>query len=141
MGELRKFVPKRFRPIQAIEWVIALFTAVGGLFIFSPLYDISVDKDGPSALAVALSHPYMILVWSTVLLCGSLLVMFGLAKKMPQLRSAGWFVIILARTFQIATIILTTGWYPISWIYPLTLTFIMLILWGVARTEVYRDAH
>lgn len=124
------------RPVRSIEWVISFFTFIGGLYIFSPLYSVSVDQNGLGVLAGTFSHPIMILFWGAILLVGAILVMIGLWRKKPQLRSMGWFSIFLARTYQILTIFLVVGLYPITWIYPMTLTVIVVILWAVARYEV-----
>lgn len=132
---LAKVFQFRMEPIRSIEWVIAFFTFVGGLYIFSPLYAISAAQNGPTAMASAFSHPYMILFWGIILLGGSVAVMFGLWKKKPHLKSTGWFAIFLARTYQLITTFVVTGFLPITWIYPLTLTVIIIILWAIARYE------
>lgn len=131
----------RFEPIRAIEWVIALFTLLGGAYLFTPIYRHSVAVNGPGVIADILSHPSMVLFWGGVLVIGAILVMIGLVKYKPQLRSAGWFLILLARIFQLLTTFLVSGLLPILWIYLMTLIWVITILWAVARIEVNRRAR
>jgi hypothetical protein len=140
MKVVDKITRREYDPLRAIEWVIAVFTFSGGLFIFTPLYQVSKAITGPTALATTLSHPIMILFWGSLLLVGALLVMFGLLKNMPQFKSAGWFSIILARVFQLITTFIVAGPLPITWIYPMTLVSVVIILWIVARVQVYNDS-
>src|SRR6478735_8122502 len=102
-------IPTRIEPIRVIEWVIAVCTAAGGLYIFSPLYQTSRALHGPSAFSLALSHPLSIMAWGALLLVGAVLVMWGLHREKPQLKSIGWFAIILARFFQILTTWMVVG--------------------------------
>lgn len=140
MRLLARIIPRSVDPIRAIEWVIAVFTLVGGTYLFTPLYGTSVSQNGLSALAQVFAHPAMILLWGALLVVSALLVMYGLWKNLPQVRSAGWFGIILARTFQLLTTFTVAGLLPISWIFPMTITVVVIVLWGNARVEVRRNA-
>lgn len=126
------------RPLEIIEWVIASFTLIGGIYLFSPIYQISLRQNGLSAVAAAMNHPYVVLFWAAVLIVGAFFVLVGLWRDIPQFKSIGWFSIILARLFQILTTILVIGILPITWIYPLTITCVIVVLWVVARLEVRR---
>lgn len=122
-------------PIRNIEWVIAICTFLGGLYIFSPLYDLSIARVGMSPFASALSNPASILLWGAVLLVGATLVMIGLYRGAPKLKSVGWFAIFLARFFQILTTWLVVGFLPITWIFPFTILLVVIILWAKARRD------
>jgi hypothetical protein len=136
-----KYVSAAISPLRAIEWAIATMTLVGGLYIFSPLYETSKALHGPSAFVSALSHPYIILFFGAVLVVSSVLVMVGLKTNKPQFKSAGWFAIILCRFFQILTTWIAVGLLPLLWIYPFTLTLVIIILWGCSRAEVRSHAN
>lgn len=125
-------------PIIKIEWVISVFTLVGGFYLFTPLYDTSVRQVGASVIGAALASSGMILFWGALLLIGALLVIVGLLKDKPQLKSIGLFTIILARTFQLLTTFLVGAFFPITWMYPLTILMVVIILWGLEREEVRR---
>lgn len=136
-----RFIPSSIDPIRSIEWVIAVFTFVGGTYLFTPLYQTSVAQNGLSSIAMVMSHPLMVLIWGALLLVSAVLVMVGLWKDLPQLKSAGWFGIIMARIFQLFTTFLVVGFLPITWIYPLTITVVVILLWGFARVEVIKRAR
>lgn len=138
---LSKLLDTSIDPIRVIEWVIAVCTAAGGLYLFTPLYTVSVQQNGLSAVAATFAHPLMVLVWGALLLVSALLVLFGLWKKMPQIKSVGWFGIILARFFQILTTFLAVGFLPITWIYPFTIMLVIIVLWGLTRVEVRTNAR
>jgi len=123
-------------PIRNIEWVIAICTLLGGLYIFTPLYDLSIARVGMSPFAAALANPISIFLWGAVLLVGAGLVIFGLVKNEPRFKSAGWFTIMLARFFQILTTWLVVGFLPITWIHPFTVFAVILILWAKARRDI-----
>lgn len=132
-------VATRFDPLRIIEWVVALSTAIGGIYVISPLYDISVDLHGLSAFAQALSSTAMISLWGTVLLIGAILAIVGIVTKRDEVKSAGWFALVLARFFQLLTTWLTVGILPISWIHPFTVMMIAVVLWFWARYEVHKN--
>lgn len=139
MRIIRVLTGSKFNPVRAIEWVVALCTLIGGAYLFSPLYDFSVGH--ASAFALALAHPAIMALWASILLVGSLLVIAGLIINRPQLKSIGWFAMLLARFFQILTTWLMAGFYPIFWIYPFTVMLVMLLLWINARHEVFRNGN
>ncbi len=136
MRFVARFVPNSFNHVRTIEWVVSVFTFIGGLYLFTPLYTTSVAQNGLTAMATAFSHPLMVFLWGALLLVGALAVIFGLWKNKPQIKSIGWFSILLARFFQLLTTFMVAGFLPISWIYPLTVTTVVLVLWIVARLEV-----
>lgn len=138
---MRSLKEKRvvFDPIRSIEWVIAIMTIAGGAFVFTPLYTVQTSQVGPSAVATALGHPAMIALFGALLLIGAFLVILGMVTELPHIRSGGWFVILMVRFFQVLTVWLTAGFYPISWIYPFTLALICLVLWAYARGQVMRN--
>jgi hypothetical protein len=140
MRLLRKLMSIRYDPLNVIEWVVSICTAFGGLYILSPLYDISVSKNGQGAFAAALSSHAIIALWGIIVFAGAILVILGLTTGRPQIKSVGWFSIMLARFFQILTTWLTVGFLPISWIYPFTVMLVICVLWWKTRLEVYRRA-
>lgn len=136
MRLLAKIFSRRNEPIRYVEWVIALFTLFGGFYLFTPLYQTSVARNGLGTIALILAHPLMVLLWASLLLVSSFLVIIGLWRDMPQLKSAGWFGIFLARFFQLMATFMIAGFLPLSWIYPATITAVVVVLWGAARIEV-----
>jgi hypothetical protein len=123
--------------VQAISWAVALCTFVGGLYLFSPIYDFNVTASS-SVFAIALAHPISIALWGLILLVGAVFACFGLYLDKPQIKSLGWLAIFLARFFQILTTVLVQGLTPLAWLYPFTVMLVVLILYAVARYEVNR---
>lgn len=138
MKWVEKLVTGRFRPLRAVEWIVSVCTLIGGVYVFTPIYRLSAQANGPGIIAQAVASPYLVLLFAAFLIIGSVLVIIGLRQLKPQLKSAGWFIIMLTRFFQILTTWLTMGLLPITWIYPFTLLLIIFILWCSARVEVYR---
>lgn len=124
-----------FDPIRIIECILAFFTLMGGLYIISPLYENSVAKNGVTSFASALNHEYIVVLWGASLAVFSFLAIFGIYNRLPQLKSIGWFGIGLVRMFQSLTILFTSGMAPLSWAYPMTISFIAFVLWANARVE------
>ena len=127
-----------FDPIRLTEITIAFMALIGSLYVFTPLYQISVVKNGLSPFAAALSTPTVVACWAAVILISSLFVLLGLYNRLPQLKSVGFFGLFLSRIFQVSVTILSTGWLPVTWLFPLTIGLICLILWVNARVEVLR---
>lgn len=127
-----------FDPIRLIEISVAIMALIGAVYIFTPLYQFSIRQNGLSPFAASLSHPTVVFAHYSVVLVSSLLILFGLYNRVPQLKSVGWFFLFLSRFFQVLVTILSVGWVPITWIYPLTIALICLILWVNSRLEVLR---
>lgn len=138
---LLRFLPKSFDPIRIIEWVVALATAFSGLYIYSPFYNQAVQRDGPGAIAAALHHPELIYVYGAVILAGAVLLILGLVLRKVLLRSVGLFTIFTVRFFQVLLTLITLGWQPITWIFPLTIMCIVVVLWINARLEVMSNGR
>jgi|SRR6478735_8232280 len=140
---VERIIPDSINPLKffvySIKWVIAVMTLIGGAYLFTPLYEKSQTVNGSTPFADAISNPWSSYIWAGVLVVGSLLVIFGLVRDRPQIRSLGFFMIFLARFFQVLTTWLVVGLFPINWIYPFTLMLITIILWGMARTEVLKN--
>src|SRR6478609_8356705 len=104
---IERMIPDSISPVYffvyAIKWIVAVCTLIGGVYLFTPLYDYSNNLNGATPFAAALSHPASIFLWGGMLVVGSLLVIFGLVRDLPQIRSIGFFMIFLARFFQILT--------------------------------------
>ena len=139
MGLYAKAITHQYNPIRTIEWIVASLTFLGGVYLFSPAYANSVAQHGPSPFTIIFTHPIMVIIWGSVLLVGAILVMFGLWRGKPQARSAGWFMVWLARLFQVIGQITAVGLLPLTWIYPFTLAAVIIVLWSVARAEVKRN--
>jgi hypothetical protein len=138
MEKILKWLPRDVDPVRAIEWIIASFALIGGVYLFTPLYKVSVAQNGTVGLAAMLSNPVMVLVWGGLLALGALLVMIGIVRRLPRFRSVGWFTIFMSRFFQILTTWLTVGLLPVSWLPPLALAMVAVVLWATARADVKR---
>ena len=131
-----KVAEREFVPIRVIEWVVVMFTLFGGFYLFSTLVDIDTTQL-VSPLAISLANTYVVAFWGCVLFAGAIIVLIGLWKNKPQIKSVGWFTIVLARLFQILTIILAVGFFPLyTWFYAATITVVAIVLWAAARKEI-----
>lgn len=141
MRLVRRALLHHYHPIRSIEWILAVSSFATGLYLFSPLYQISLAQNGPVGVALLFSHPLNVLFWGAMLIIGSCLVAYALWNDKPRLRSVGWFTLILTRLFQaIGVVVISGGLLPISWMPPLTMAAVMLVLWSRARAEVKQNA-
>lgn len=140
MDFLFRHIPT-FNPIRVIEWVVVVCTAFSGLYVFSPFYSQAVQTDGPGALAAALLHPHLIYLYATFILIGAILAAAGIVLKQPRIRSAGWFIILLIRFFQVLLTWIAIAVQPITWIFPFTVMLVVLVLWMAARVEVVNNGR
>ena len=127
-----------FDPVRIIECILAFFTLLRGLYIISPVYEESVRNNGATSFAQALNNEFIVLFWGACLFVFSMLAVIGLYNRLPQLKSVGWFGVGMVRSFQSLTIILTTGFSPLTWAYPMTISFIAFVLWTNARVETVK---
>ncbi len=127
-------------PLRIIKWIIGVSSLLQGLYVLSPLYQMSLNTVGPSTFAtVIMNHPASTVIWATVLAVGGLLVVIGLWTDKPQFRSVGFFTLVLNKFFQVLAVFVSGAIFPVvTWLYPLILMLIMLVLWGVSRAEVAR---
>jgi hypothetical protein len=137
MNWTSRLVPARFEPVRAIEWVIAICTLMGGLYVFTPLYDISQRTAPVGVIAQIIQSQYSVVIFGILLIASAVLIIIGLKLNKPRLRSSGLFILIMVRTFQIISTFVIQGFLPITWIYPLTITLVCVVLWGWARLEVH----
>lgn len=120
--------------ILCIEWVLAICSIITASYIFTPLYAIG-KAIRPSVLAMVLTHPLMISAWAAVVLIGGVLVILGLLLNRSSFRSSGWFLVFLARLYQVLATLIVAGVVPLQWFPSFTIGLIVLILWARARRE------
>lgn len=136
-----KLTPSNYDPIRAIEWVIAILTALGGLYAFTPSYH-HVTQTQPSALASALASPALVKVFAAVVIIGALILICGLAMHKVRLLSAGLFIILLVRIFQFLITVIVSGFFPFTpWIFLFTVTVIVFLLWLNVRLRVTNNGR
>lgn len=135
---VERLFPSRFDPIRVLEWVIALFTLAGGLYTLSPLYPrTAASSAGPGIISQLAASPVPHTAFAVALLVAAVLIIIGLLTNVAKIRSSGFFILVLARTFQITATFLVQGLVPVgAWIYVLTIMAVSLVLWTNARIEV-----
>jgi hypothetical protein len=126
--------------IRSIEWIIVICTFLAAVYLFTPLYGMSLAASGPGVVASSWGQAASVYVWGAIMGFASASVAFGKLTHRPQFKSVGWFTIFLARFFQVLSTLIVTGPFPITWIYPFTLMLIVIMLWVRARYEVYQRA-
>jgi hypothetical protein len=119
-----------------IEWVISVLTLMGSLYIFMPFHEFSVPTASTAAIVLTVGHSAVVLVWAAVLVAGASLVIAGLLLNKSNFKSVGWFSIFLARFFQVLNTWIVSGLFPITWIYPFTISIVVSILWVAAKRGV-----
>lgn len=119
--------------IALIETVLAFFAIAGGL------YAIVIKGGGTVAGALIFDIVPLSLAsyfWATLLIIGSVTVLYGVYRKSPKIRGYGWFGMSLIRIFQTIGLLAVSG--PLaggSWILTLSLASLYMMLYLIARLE------
>jgi len=114
-------------PLRLLETVIAVTSLISAAYFFTPLYAIG-RAIHPTPLTMVLTSAAMSWLWAAVLAVGAILILYGLYRNLTQFRSAGFFLLFLARLYQVIAIFIVAGPIPLQWLAPLTLGLICLVL-------------
>lgn len=125
-----------FNPIRMMQWVLAAVSLVQGLYVFSPLYEYSIAVNGMTPFAAALAHPLLVYIYAALLIITAIMIIVGLVKDCPRIRSAGLLGQTTIRFYNALTTVLTTGFLPIVWTYAFTVVLFSAILWLVERVKL-----
>jgi hypothetical protein len=136
MDSMDRMLDIVYRPHHYIEYVIALFILIGGLYIGSPWYVGSNNtadvNPGLYATLVTESARY---IFSFLFSAPALLILFGKWKKKTKFLQTGLYCAYIVIFFTVCLIWATTGLRPMNWLSPLALGIITAILWIRGKWE------
>jgi uncharacterized membrane protein YfcA len=125
----------RNTPLKIVEYIIAITTVVGGLFLLSPLVTIPLPGVGdPEIVKQILSRPGIIGLGIVAVIAGAAHGI-GLFREKFTLRSFGLFVNVLVRIYAILAGWLINGDIPLPFSPDVVLLFIVIVLWLTLRLE------
>lgn len=127
-------------PLKVIEYIVAITTILGGLFLLSPLVTIPIPNVGdPEIVKQILSRPGIIILAVVAILAGASHG-YGLLKKKFALRSMGLFVNVLVRIYAILAGWLINGQVPLPFSADVVLLAVVVVLWLTLRLESWAAA-
>ena len=117
-------------PIKQIELLMGITSLTGAAYLLTPLYAIG-RADHLTPLITTLTH--VLWIWAIVLAVGAVILLVGLYLKNRAMRSLGLSLIFLTRLYQVITIFIVAGTFPLQWLYPLTLCLFCIVLRASVR--------
>ncbi len=139
MSRLR-FVSKIiYNPIKSIQWIIAVQTIVGGIYLVSPLVEYVSNNVAPSALVQIISSSTGIAIVGIIFLLSGTILTIGLLKDKPQWRATGLFVSAGVRLYGLWAVWLINGFLPLTWLGNFTIMLITIVLYFVTKWEQKND--
>lgn len=126
------------RTLKIIEWSVSGITLAGGIYSA-----VSQALDGPSPtgslIVTLMQSDYSGILWAAMLVFGAVLVMIGLAVDSSAMKRHGWLILVIARLFQVLGMIVISGFFPMTWIYPFTIMVVMGVLYYHNSLDRYVD--
>lgn len=111
-----------------VSWAILIPTFFGG--IYGLIHSLFGGHTAAGAVLIeVLTSDISGVIWSVLVVVGSLLVFYGLIKRHVGFCKNGWFILISCRLLQVLGMIVLMGWTPIVWVYPLTIMLVMIVLY------------
>lgn len=138
MKVLKKYRWLGRSPLTIVELVIAISTIVGGLYVLSPLLDLSVMLNGASPFVQIVGHTTGLYIFGTFFLSSGAIMLIGFVRRDYHWRSVGLFMNIMARLYVLVTTIMINGLLPLTWLSPLTVLVIAIICYLVVRGMIAR---
>lgn len=129
MKPLRRTKEVVRNPLTVIELVLAISTIVGGLYVLSPFLVVSIIQNGASPLILALGSQVGVTLFGGIFLASGLASVWGIYTRQYRTRSVAMFIQFLCRFYAIIVGWLVSGLLPLTWLSPLTIAIICVILW------------
>jgi hypothetical protein len=126
---MRLFPSAARNPVATIEAVIGIATIIAGLYVLSPLLDISVADNGPTPFVKALASGVGLVLFGVAYTASGFMMLLGLFKKDMRLRTSGLFLNGLTRMYVTIVTLLVQGPLPLSWISNFLVGLVVFILW------------
>ncbi len=118
-----------YKIVTAIEYVVTFSTLIGGIYVVSPLLELSTSTNGPGTLVATLGSPVGIYLYGAVMIIAALVVLYGLIKKKNWACRAGLLTIAISRLYSVIGAWLIAGFLPLTWFPAFTLFIVVSILW------------
>lgn len=120
-------------PLIVIQWIIALISLVAGVYMVSPLLQLSIDLHGKSAFVATVGSNYGVVIFGCVFILSALLMIAGIVYRRVGLRSGGLFLNGLCRFYSIIATILAVGILPFTWASNALVMIIVFYIWSRIR--------
>lgn len=114
-------------PLRYVEWVIAILIIVGGLYLFSPWVDMSMEST--STVAQALQTKASIYAFAVFYTFPGVAMAYGLVKNKPRVIEVALYFTYIVLLFSAILTLVVNGLFPPRWLTILTVGVIAAILW------------
>lgn len=120
-------------PLIVIEWIIAIVTLVGGVYLLSPVFNVGLLVSLNSPIAQAVASSVGIIALAVISIFSALLLIAGIVNRKVKWRSAALFINGLVRLYAFLAGLLINGLLPLTWLSPFALMLITFYIWGRIR--------
>lgn len=120
-------------PLIVIEWIIAIVSFIGGVYLLSPLLNVAILVNMNSPVAAFVASSVGIVALGVVLLFSALLLIAGIVKRRVKWRSAALFINGLTRFYALVATLAINGPMPLTWLSSFALLLITFYVWGRIR--------
>ena len=124
-------------PLTIVEFIIAVASIIGGVYVASPLIIYSSLVNGATPLVAALAHPVALVAFGVLLALSGIIVIAGIFMHRYRWRANGLFLNILLRIYGIIVTFLIQGLLPLTWLATLTVTIIALVCYLYDRGMLF----
>jgi len=136
MSDMDRMIDVVYRPHHYIEYIIASFVLVGGLYIGSPWYvGASGGGDVNPGLYATLITETARYFFAFLFSFPSLCILVGKWKQKKNWVRFGLYWSFIVIFFTVVLIWATNGLRPVTWLAPLMVGLISAVLWIRARWE------
>lgn len=125
-------------PLTIVELIIAISTIVGGVYVLSPLLDISTYLHSASPLVATLGSDIGILLFGLIFLISGILMLVGVIVGNYRLRSIGLFTNFMSRLYVILATFIIQGFLPLTWVSNFTIGVIAIVCYLVVRGMIIK---
>lgn len=120
-------------PLTVVEFIVAALTIIGGLYLLSPLLDISVALHGASPLVATLANSTAIAFYGVFLTSIGAINISAIYKRNYKWRSRALFGNILIRLYGFIVTMLVQGPIPPTWLSSFGIMLIAIVCYSVVK--------
>jgi hypothetical protein len=133
MVNLKRFQFWGRNPLTIVEFLLGIASILSGLYVVTPLQAYATITQGATPLVATLGSPIALFVFGALLGLSGLFMLIGIFRRNYRIRVNALFVNILCRFYSVTVTVMVGGLLPPLWLPPLTILFITVVCYLVAR--------
>lgn len=123
---------------KILEWTFALTTTFGGVVLLVLYTKMLIEHKAivpTGAVSALIASPTGIISFGVIFTLSGIWLAAGLIKKNKKWRSKSLFLMFLLRLYVLIATIIISGFWPPSWVSPLTFTSIVMVVWLAVKAD------